>query len=224
LTVLDEQLRERLSEYTSALFAPEDSVLADLGKRTRSSDEAPMQVSAEVGKLLYVLASAVSARRILEVGTLFGYSAIWMARALPPDGELLTLELNAERAAEAESWIARARLSERVRIVVGPALQTLRRLPRDAPFDFTFLDAAKEEYPQYLEHALELVRPGGIITADNALLAGSQEGTVADEELRTPGLEGVREYNRRIARDPRLASTIVPVREGVAISVVRSAA
>jgi predicted O-methyltransferase YrrM len=221
MSEMSAELWRRFSDYANELFAPEDAVLTELGRRTRASDEAPMQVSAEVGKLLHVLALAVKAHRILEVGTLFGYSAIWMARALPAGGKLLTLEADPERAREAEGWARRAGLERTIEVVVGPALVTLARLPRAEPFDFAFLDAAKQEYPAYLEHALELVRPGGIIAADNVLFAGSAEGTVLDEGSGLPHIEAMRDFNRRIAGHPRLASIVVPVREGVSISVVR---
>ena len=215
-----EELRRELSEYTSALFAPEDAVLAELGRRTGGSEVAAMQITPEVGKLLHVLARAVASRRILEVGTLFGYSAIWMARALPRGGRLLTLEADPGRAREAAEWIRRAGLEQVVEIRVGPALAALPELAGGEPFDFVFIDAAKQEYPKYLEWALRLVRPGAIIAADNTLLAGSLEGSVLDEGSGNAGIDAMAEFNRRIAGDRRLASIIVPVREGVSISVV----
>jgi predicted O-methyltransferase YrrM len=215
---MDAELSERLSDYTNRLFAPEDTVLAELGRRTAASDEAPMQITAEVGQLLHVLALAVGARRILEVGTLFGYSAIWLGRALPPEGRLICLEADASRAAEARDWLARAGLSSIAEVRVGPALSLLPELPTRPPFDVAFLDAAKSEYPLYLDWALKLVRPGGLILADNTLIAGAP---VVDEDAHDPGIQGVREFNRRIASDPRLASTVLPVREGVSVSLVR---
>ncbi len=215
---MDAELSQRFSDYTNRLFAPEDHVLAELGRRTAASDVAPMQITAEVGQLLHVLALTVGARRILEMGTLFGYSAIWLARALPPGGRLICLEADAARAAEAREWLARAGLSSVTEVRVGPALSLLPELPARPPFDLVFLDAAKAEYPQYLDWALNLVRPGGLILADNTLIAGAP---VVDEDVNDPGIEGVREFNRRIATDPRLASILLPVREGVSVSLVR---
>jgi predicted O-methyltransferase YrrM len=217
----DSDLSRRFSEYTNRLFAPEDAVLAELGRRTAASEVAPMQISAEVGQLLRVLALTVGARRILEIGTLFGYSAIWLGRALPPDGRLICLEMDPLRAAEAREWLARAGLAALADVRVGSALSLLPDLSTDPPFDLAFLDAAKTEYPQYLDWALRLVRPGGLIVADNTLFSSSQPGTVADPDAASPSLLAVQEFNRRIATDPRLASIVLPVREGVSISLVR---
>ena len=181
-----------------------------------------MQITAEVGQLLHMLALTIGARRILEVGTLFGYSAIWLGRALPPDGRLICLEMDAGRAAEASEWLGRAGLDARSEVRVGPALSLLPGLVGQPAFDLAFLDAAKTEYPDYLDWALRLVRPGGLIVADNTLFSGSQEGTVADAEPVSPALRAVQAFNRRIATDPRLASIVLPVREGVSVSLVRA--
>ena len=221
MTGLTPELLRGFAGYTDDLFAPEDPVLAELARRTGATELAPMQVSASVGKLLHVLALAVRARRILELGTLFGYSAIWMARALPPDGRLITLEADAGRASEAESWIRRAGLERVVEVRVGPALELLARLTGESSFDLVFLDAAKQEYPAYLEHALALTRPGSLVVADNTLFSGSSEGTVLDADSPLPHVRAIREFNDRIATDARLASIVVPMREGVSISYVR---
>jgi caffeoyl-CoA O-methyltransferase len=214
----------RLAIYIRDQFAPEDEVLAAIARRATETGVAPMQITSEVGKMLHVLALAVGARRILEVGTLLGYSAIWMARALPPEGRLTTIEIDPHRAAEAWEWIARAGVADRVEVKSGPALDVLPALAseardRRAPYDFVFIDAAKQEYPAYLDWALELVRPGSVIAADNTLLGSA--GSVVDTASATPALAAVKAFNERLATDPRLISTIVPIREGVSISFVR---
>lgn len=223
MTVMTADLWRGFAAYADQVFAPEDDVLRALAARTRELGVAEMQVSAAVGKLLHVLALAVGARRILEVGTLLGYSAIWMARALPPGGKLVTLEADPARTAEAEDWIRRAGLHAAIGVEVraGPALETLPRLGTAGAFDFAFIDAAKEEYPAYLDWALQLVRRGGVIAADNTLFSGSREGTVLDEGSSVPAIRAVREFNRRVATDPRLASIVLPIREGVSVSLVR---
>ncbi|MFN2420454.1 MAG: O-methyltransferase [Gemmatimonadota bacterium] len=214
----------RLAIYIRDRFAPEDEVLAAIARRAIETGVAPMQLTSEVGKMLHVLALAVGARRILEVGTLLGYSAIWMARALPIDGRLTTIEIDHHRAAEAREWIARAGVADRVEVKSGPALDVLPALASEArdgraPYDFVFIDAAKQEYPAYLDWALELVRPGSVIAADNTLLGSA--GSVVDAASATPALAAVKAFNERLATDARLISTIVPIREGVSISFVR---
>ena len=214
----------RLGLYVRELFAPEDEVLTAVAARAAEAGVARMEITADVGRLLHVLARAVGARRILEVGTLYGYSAIWMARALPPEGRLVTVELEPERAAEATSWIARAGLSGVVEVRCGAALEVLPALAAEAGegepelYDLAFLDAAKEEYPAYLDWAIRLVRPGGLILADNTLLGSA--GSVVEDAGTSPSIAAVRAFNERLASDPRLVSTIVPVREGISISVV----
>jgi caffeoyl-CoA O-methyltransferase len=207
------QLTEPLVEYLRSLFWEEDGALtgltADLAVRGPQ-----IQIGPDEGRLLQLLVAAVRAERVLEVGTLFGYSAIWMARALPPHGRLDTIEYTDAHADAARMWVDRAGLGDQVEIHRGAALEVLPRL--SGPYDVAFFDAAKAEYPAYLDHALRLVRPGGLILADNVLWLGR----VADRTVNDPDISGIREYNRRIATDPRLLSTIVPVCDGLAISVV----
>lgn len=217
----DETLQRALAEYARELFASEDTVLAAIARRAAESGVAEMQVSAPVGRLLHVLTLAIGARRVLELGTLLGYSAIWMARALPPGGEVVTVESDPGRAAEARRWIADADLGVRVEVVEGQALEALADLQGGEPFDLAFLDAAKEEYPIYLDLVLPLVRPRGLLVADNVFFAGSLQGTVLDADSDQPHIRGLREFNARIAGHPGLASIVVPLREGVSVSVVR---
>ncbi len=206
-------------------FAPEDEVLGDVARRAGELELAFMEITSDVGRLLHVLVRAIGARRVLEVGTFLGYSAIWMARALPPGGRLVTLELDPGRAGEARGFLARAGLADVAEVRQGPALESLAALVEEGggrrDFDLAFLDAAKREYPDYLDRALELVRRGGLILADNTLIAGV--GAIVDEpddpDARST-IEAVRAFNDRLATDPRLVSTIAPIREGVSISVV----
>lgn len=208
-----------LSEWTADLFAREDDVLSDLRAEMERRDMPAIAVSAEEGKLLQVLASAIGARRILEIGTLGGYSAIWMARALPRDGYLLTLELEEKHAEVARAFAARAGLDTVIEVRVGPALESLDGLERETtpPFDVCFIDADKESYPKYLDHAFRLVRPGGLILGDNAFLGGR----ILDPSDPTESAVAMREFNRRIAEDRRLISVVVPIRDGLSVSVVR---
>jgi predicted O-methyltransferase YrrM len=152
---------------------------------------------------------------VLEVGTLGGYSAIWMARALPRDGELLSIELDPDHARFATRYVARAHLESVVQIRVGRALEVLPSLDGEL-FDAVFLDADKEPLPTYLDWALRLVRPGGLIMADNALWGGK----VIDPNVDDDATRAVREFNRRFATEPRLTGIVVPTHDGVAVGIV----
>lgn len=183
--------------------------------RERFAELGPMiEVPAETGALLGSLVRMTGARRVLEVGTLFGYSATWMARALPPDGRLDTLELLDEHADFAERLLREACLDEVVSVHRGPAIETLRSL--DGPYDLAFVDADKEGYPAYLDECLRLVRQGGVIAFDNVALAGR----VADERSDEPPVRAMRDLHRRIGEDPRLHANVLPVGDGVAVCVV----
>jgi caffeoyl-CoA O-methyltransferase len=208
-----------LSDYIAELFAPEDTLLQELRAEAGRRGLPEIAISAEVGRLLQVLLVSIGARRVLEIGTLAGYSAIWIARALGPDGRLVTLEIDPARADLARSFLQRAGLADRAEVRVGDALETTAGLVRlGERFDAVFIDADKERYPAYLDHALELVRTGGLILADNALWSGR----VLDDPAEDQGTAAVQAFNRAMAGHPRLVSTIVPVRDGVAVGVVMS--
>lgn len=197
--IVDDYFSERLALSDPAL----DAALAASDKAgLRAINVAPNQ-----GKLLHLLATLRGARRILEIGTLGGYSTIWLARALPPDGALLTLELDPAHAEVARRNIAAAGLSDRVSVVVGAATQSLARLidERAAPFDLIFIDADKQHNPDYLRLSLQLSRVGTLIVCDNVV----RQGRVADAHDRDPDVIGVRTYFDMVAADPRLSSTAV---------------
>jgi predicted O-methyltransferase YrrM len=161
-------------------------------------DVAPNQ-----GKLLQLFARMVNARRILEIGTLGGYSTIWLARALPPDGTLVTLEANERHAAVARRNVANAGLSAQVALRVGPALLSLPQLQAEAPFDLIFIDADKPGNPDYLQWALRLSRPGTAIVGDNVV----RNGAVTDAASKDASVQGVRRFFDMMAQEPRLSAT-----------------
>jgi predicted O-methyltransferase YrrM len=210
-------LSDKTGEYISALFAPEDSLLVSLREEADRTGLPPIAVSADEGRLLQVLLTSIGARRVLEVGTLGGYSAIWMARALPDDGELLSIEIEQKHAEFARRYIERAGLSSKVEVRVGRALDVLPSLDGER-FDAVFIDADKEPMPTYLDWALRLLRPGGLVIADNTLWGGK----VFDDAENDEKTRAVREFNRKMATDPRVLSILVPTHDGVAIGVVRA--
>lgn len=207
---------DKAGDYIAGLFSAEDELLASLREEADRTGLPPISISADEGRLLQVLLTAIGARRVLEVGTLGGYSAICMARALPPGGRVLTIEIDDKHATFARRYVQRAELTDRIEVRLGRALDVLPALDGER-FDAMFLDADKEPLPTYFEWALRLVRPGGLIIADNALWGGRvYDGDESDERTR-----GVREFNRRMSTDPRVLGIIVPTHDGVAVGVVR---
>ena len=188
------------------LVRPIDAL--DAARRAGDAAGLPaISVSAAQGKFLMLLAQTVGARRILEIGTLAGYSAIWLAQALPPGGRLVTLEVDRMHASVARENIARAGLSPVVEVRLGPALETLTSLVETAaaPFDFIFIDADKPSYPLYLPLVVALSRPGTLIVADNVV----RKGAVANADNSDPRVQGVRQFHELVARNPRLDATLL---------------
>jgi caffeoyl-CoA O-methyltransferase len=209
---------EALSGYIADLFAAEDPLLEEVRAEAGRQGLPDIAISAEVGRLLQVLLTAIGARRALEIGTLAGYSAIWIARALGPEGRLVTLEIDPARADLARSLFQRAGLDDRIEVMVGDAAETAARLAGHGErFDAVFIDADKERYETYLELALQMVRPGGLVLADNALWSGR----ILEDPPEDGATAALQAFNRALARHPRLVSTIVPVRDGVAVGVVK---
>lgn len=209
-------LAVRLEEYTAGLYAPEDDVLRDLRAEAGRRGMPEIYVSADEGNLLQLLVRMISARRVLEIGTLGGYSAIWMARGLPAGGRLVTLEIEPEHAQVARMFAERAGLGDVIDVRLGAALDILPALTDEEPFDICFIDADKVAYPDYLDWALRLVRPGGLILGDNA----HREGRVLEDPPGDDATRAMQEFNRRMATDPRLHATIVPVRDGLGVALV----
>jgi predicted O-methyltransferase YrrM len=219
------ELWTSVDDYINNLFVPPDPALDEALKASAAAGLPAIQVSPAQGKLLYLLARAVNARRILEVGTLGGYSTIWLARALQSGGSLVTLELNARHAEVARANIARAGLAEKVDIRIGRAQETLPRLAAEnpAPFDMAFLDADKPGYSEYFRWALQLGRRGTMIIADNVV----RDGEVAEASSKDADVQGVRRFNEVIAAEPRVSATIVQTvggkgYDGFALAVVES--
>jgi caffeoyl-CoA O-methyltransferase len=202
-----------LEQYLSERYWTEDDLLREV--RADIAERGPqIQVSAEAGRLLALLVRAAGATRVLEVGTLFGYSGIWMARELPEGGRLDTIEIEKLHADAAEHWFERAGLADRVTVHRGAGADVLATLP--GPYDVAFIDADKDGYPEYGRLALERLRPGGIVIADNAIRSGriAQAG-------RGSGNDGIRALHDLLAGDADLVATTVPVGDGLLIAVKR---
>jgi len=209
-------MEDRLDEYVGALYAHDDPLLNALREEADRAGLPPISISPRAGRLLQILLRAIAARRVLEVGTLGGYSAIWMGRALGEEGSILSLEIDPAHAEFARRALSRAGLADRVTVRVGRALDLLPALDGER-FDAVFIDADKEPLPTYLDWALRLTRRGGLIMADNALWGGR----VADPAVTDAETMAVREFNRRFASDPRIDATVLPVGDGLAVGLVR---
>jgi caffeoyl-CoA O-methyltransferase len=220
---LDLALALDVDAYIEGLFVPPDGHLAQALDDARKAGLPAINVSANEGKLLHLIARIAGARRILEVGTLGGYSTAWLARAVPTDGHVVTLEIDPRHAEVARKNLARCGLGERVEIREGPAATTLRRMIADgeAPFDLVFIDADKPAYCEYLELTLQLARPGTVILADNLI----RDGQVLEDAPRDENARAAKAFNRAIATHPRLDSLVLPIirekLDGLSISVVR---
>jgi caffeoyl-CoA O-methyltransferase len=204
-------------EYVEALYA-KDAVLESVKLGIRSRNMPEISVADGYGRLLTMLVKMNRAKYVLEIGALGGYSGICLARGLEPGGKLISLELKQEFADLAKHHLIEAGYGDSVEYRVGEALDELKKLKEEFfKFDFFFIDADKVNYPNYLEAALELANPGAIIVGDNTLM----HGRVPDPEITKTSVQAMREFNRRIAEEPRLESTILPAYDGLAIARYR---
>ena len=199
--------------YVGRLFAPEDAALSAVPQRQKEEGVPAIHVSPVEGKLLTVLLRAAGARSALEIGTLCGYSGIWIARALGENGRLLTIELDQRHAAIAKQSFGEAAVAHQVELRVGSAREILPQLT--GRFDAVFIDADKESYPFYYRQSMRLLRVGGLLFGDNALLGFR----VANQSDRAPAVVAMREFNQLAASDPRLSSVILPMRDGLLVGV-----
>lgn len=214
-----------VDDYLAGLFVPADPALDAALAASRAAGLPEIQVSPCQGKLLMLLALATRAQRILEVGTLGGYSTIWLARGLAPGGRLITLELNPQYADVAQENLQRAGLADRVELRLGPAAQSLRQLAAEGaePFDLIFLDADKASLPEYLDLSLALSRPGTLLIADNVV----RGGRILDSADSDSDVQGVRNFHERLAAHPRTHATAIQTvgqkgYDGLAFALVMS--
>ena len=207
---------DAVERYLSSLNRASDRVLDGIA-RGNEARGLPL-VDAEVGALLRVLATAINASRILEIGTAIGYSGIWLAGALPPGGMLITMEMDEGRAKEARENFARASLADRVSVVVGDAQLKVAKV--SGPFDLIFQDGDKRQYSPLLDRLVALLRPRGLLVTDNVLWDGEVAPGFVERPTRDlADTQAIADYNARVAAHPDLLTSIVPLRDGVSISV-----
>ena len=203
-----------IHRYLLAHGTPPDPVLHDLAEETaRLGPIAMMQIAPEQGAFMTLLARAIGAKRVVEVGTFTGYSALCIARGLPDDGHLLACDVSEEWTAIARRYWERAGMAKRIELRLGPAAETLRSLPVETRFDMGFIDADKPSYPAYYEEILKRLRPGGLILVDNVLWFGR----VADPAADDPQTVAIRAFNDQVAADPRVDCVMLPVSDGLTL-------
>ena len=221
---MSQELWTSVDRYFTDRLQPKDVVLEAALRSSEAAGLPPIQVSPSQGRLLGILARAIGARRILEIGTLGGYSTICLGRSLPPEGRLISLELSPLHAGIARENLERAGLAPRVEIREGPALESLPKLAaeRGAPFDLTFIDADRPNLPAYFDWAVRLSRPGALIVVDNVV----RRGEVADPSNQDPNVLGVRRLVEQVAQDPRVEAAANPTvgakgYDGILVAIIR---
>jgi predicted O-methyltransferase YrrM len=207
-------LSPEIQSYLVAHGMPPDAVLRELAAETaRIGPLARMQVAPEQGAFLTFLTRLIGARRAIEVGTFTGYSAVCIARGLPPDGKLLCCDVSEEWTAIARRFFEKAGVASRVELRIAPAAETLRALPEQADFDLAFIDADKPGYTVYYEEILRRLRPGGLILVDNVLWSGA----VVDPEARDASTLAIRAFNDLVAADERVDRVMIPLSDGLTL-------
>lgn len=221
---MNKEIFKNVDEYINGLFVKEDQALLNVATSIQDAGIPAISVSPNQGKFLHLLAKLINAKKILEMGTLAGYSTIWMARALPPDGRLITLEYDASHAAVAKKNLVRAKVDSQVDIRIGKALDLLPQIEAagEAPFDMIFIDADKPPYAEYFQWALRLSRPGTLIVTDNVI----RDGKVLDKNSDDADVIGVQRFNNLLAATNAVDATIIQtvgekVHDGIALAVVR---
>jgi caffeoyl-CoA O-methyltransferase len=209
------QTSSEIESYVERVFHPKDPVLNEIRERASLAGLPDIHVGDMDGLHLEVLARAIGAKKIVEIGTLAGFSGVCLARALPPGGKLYTFEFKQEHADVALESFRKAGLADRVEIFVGPAVEKLKEIEKDGPFDIVFIDADKPSYPAYFEWAVSHLRKGGAILADNTFAMGE----IASDKPNSARVEALRRFNAMCASDPRLRATILPTSDGLTFAV-----
>jgi predicted O-methyltransferase YrrM len=210
-------ITDELAAYIRAVTLHEPPALRHLRESTEDHPQASMQTSPEQGQFLHLMARLVGARKTLEVGVFMGYSSTWVALALPPGGKVIACDVSEEYTARARNTWREAGVEEKIELRIAPALATLQELlgSGDAgTFDFAFIDADKRNYSNYYECVLELIRPGGLIAADNVLW----DGKVANPANSDPDTEAIRAFNRQLYEDPRISLSMAMIGDGLTLA------
>ena len=206
------------NRYLQKVFAKEDPILKSIKEHSEKEKVAYMQISAYEGGILQFLCQALKVRKVVEIGTLYGYSSLMIARALPEDGQLWTLDLSEERQKKAKELMAPDPAGKKVRFKAGLALESLKNLEKSAPFDMLFIDADKGEYLSYLHWGYKNLKVGGLVVADNTFLFGAVYGDPREE--RDPKtVEIMQAFNKELSDSGRYMATLIPTAEGLTVGI-----
>lgn len=211
-------ITDEIYEYLLAVSLREPDLLKRLREETATYANREMQISPEQGQFMQFLVRLMGASKLLEIGVFTGYSSLWMALALPPDGRLVACDVNEQYTAVARRYWKEAGVDRKIDLRLAPARETLERLiseGNEGAFDFAFIDADKEQEYEYYEQCLKLVRTGGLIAIDNVLW----DGQVADPDDHDPDTKAIREFNARIKDDERIALSLVPIADGLTLAL-----
>lgn len=208
--------RLQLDSYITGLYAQEDDTLRWIQQEADRQELPPISLKPFEGRLMQFLISLAGAKKVVEIGTLAGYSGTWMARALPPDGRLYTLERSSKHAQVAQRSFQQAGVADKVNVVEGEARESLKKLSAEGPFDLVFIDADKASYPDYLAWAIDNLRPGGVVAAHNAFRGGSILTPQSDDD------HAMLAFNRAIAEHPQLDGMILAIGDGMAVGVKKA--
>jgi caffeoyl-CoA O-methyltransferase len=211
---------DAVQNYVLETFHPEDSILLEIRERAAKEGLPDIHVGPMDGLHLEVIARVVGAKKIVEIGTLAGYSGVCLARALPADGKIYCFEVEPKHAEVSRESFKKAGLSDRAEILVGDALGNLPKIEGQGPFDLVFIDADKPGYPAYLEWAMKNVRVGGVVLGDNTFSGGRVADPANEKEgPKAATVKAIRLFNKKLAQDPRFRATVLPTGEGLAFAV-----
>lgn len=205
-------------EFIENTYCPESAFLARIRERLQADGKEGINVSAHEGKLLQLLVKISGARTVLEVGTLYGYSTLWLAEAVGAQGRVTTLELSAENARAAQALFVETPFKDRIELIEGDALESMQKLS-DKKYDFIFIDANKSGYPEYLKWAMQMVNPGGLIVGDNTFLFGHMYGKPFDDfSIGKNGIEAMRVFHQTLAQSKDFFTTMIPTHQGLTVA------
>ena len=205
-------------KYINELFAPEDDHLQGIRIELEKANKSGIQIDAYEGKTLFFLSKLIGAKRIVEIGTLFGYSTLWLARSLPDDGKLFSLEKSPENFKMAQQLLSQSEQATKLEVFLGDANESLQMLSEKGPFDMAFIDANKAGYCQYLDWAEEHVRTGGLIIGDNTFLFGELFREESERQVSSAQYLAMVEFNKRLSDPSRYNSVLIPTPEGLTLA------